>query len=72
MNKTHYEKLVNKISNKMEKMSPSELDREIEESKKELIDMGLLEPAGRDLRGEVIYRQSAKGKRVVEELKAIG
>lgn len=72
MNKTHYEEFVNKISNKMEKMSPSELDREIEESKKELIDMGLLEPAGRDLRGEVIYRQSTKGKRVVEELKAIG
>lgn len=40
-------------------------------SREQCIQMGLLEASGRDLRGEMIYRQSARGRRIVNELKAM-
>ena len=57
---------------KLEGMSDKELDKEIEESLEECIGMGLLEAAGRNLQGEVEYRQTEKGKKAYALLKAIG
>lgn len=56
---------------KLKGMNNKELDEEIRASREQCIQMGLLEASGRDLRGEVVYRQSARGRRIVNELKAI-
>ncbi len=57
---------------KLKGMNSKELDEEIRASREQCIQMGLLEASGRDLRGEVVYRQTEKGKRIYDLLKVTG
>lgn len=71
MDKDNYKELKDRIISG-ENADPDELMESLFEDLQKEIESACAGSVGRDLRSEVIYHQSTRGKRAVDVLKAIG